>query len=130
METERHRLAPLTVSLALTISCIFADKYQQLYNSVPYNTHEMIDIRNSVEKRISSADYSEDCIVLSSKITAAIIRLKPNKNDGGRGLPTNHFKFACTELAIHTVCLFSGFQVHGSVIDNVLLSTTVPIPKG
>ena len=112
------------------ISRIFTDKYKQLYNSVPYSTHEMIDIRNSIEKRISSGDYSEDCRVSSSEITAAITRLKPNKNDGGRGLSTNHFKFACTELAVHTACLFSGLLVHGSAIDDFLCSTTVPIPKG
>ena len=90
----------------------------------------MIDIRNSLEKRISSAEYSEDCRVSSSDITAAITRLKSNKNDGGRGLSTNHFEFACTELAIHTAYLFSGLLVHGSVIDHFLLSTKVPIPKG
>ena len=111
------------------ISHIFMDKYQQLYNSVPYSTHEMIDVRNSTEKRISSADYSEDCRVSSSEITAAITRLKYNKNDGGRGLCTNHFKFACT------ACLCSSLLEHGSgtrvrVIDDFLLSTTIPIPKG
>ena len=131
METKRHRLILLTVSLGPdSIFRIFADKYQQLYNSVPCSPHEMIDIRNSIEKRISSDDYLEDFRVSSSEITAAITRLKPNKNDGGCGLSTNHFKFACTELAIHTACLFSGLLVHGSVIDDFLLSTTVPIPKG
>jgi Reverse transcriptase (RNA-dependent DNA polymerase) len=104
------------------ISRIFAGKYQQLYNSVPCSTHEITDIRNSIETRISSADYSEDCKVSSGEITAAITRLKPNKNDGGRGLSTNHLKFACTELAIHTACLFSGLLVHGSVIDDFLLN--------
>ena len=34
------------------ISRIFADKYQQLYNSVLCGTHEMTDSRNSIEKRI------------------------------------------------------------------------------
>jgi Reverse transcriptase (RNA-dependent DNA polymerase)/Endonuclease/Exonuclease/phosphatase family len=112
------------------ISRIFADKYQQLYNSVPYSTQEMIDIRNLIEERISSADYSEDYRVTSSEVTTAITRLKPNKNDGGRGLSTNHLKFASVELAIHTACLFSGLLTHGCVIDDFLLSTTVPIPKG
>ena len=124
METERHRLILLTVSLGPdSISRIFADKYQQLYN-------RMVDIRNSIEKRISSDDYFEDCRVSSSEITAAITRLKSYKNDGGRGLSTNHFKFVCTELTIHTACLFSGLLLHGSVINDFLLSTTIPIPKG
>ena len=112
------------------ISCIFADKYQQLYNIIPYNTQEIDDIRNVIEERISSADYTEDCNVTSSEVIAAITRLKPNKNDGGRGLSTNHFKFAGIELSIHTAYLFSGILTHGSVIDDFLLGTTVPIPKG
>jgi len=104
------------------VSRMFADKYQQLYNSVPYSTQEMIDIRNLIDKRISSVDCSEECRVLSCKITAAITELKPNKNDGSRGLSTNHFKFACPELTIHTACLFSGLLVHGSVIDDFYLA--------
>ena len=82
---------------------------------MPYSTHEKIDISNSIEKRISLADYSKDCRVSSSELTAIITRLKPNKNNVG--LSTNHFKFACTELAIHA-CLLSGLLVHGSVIDD------------
>ena len=31
---------------------------------------------------------------------------------------------------IHTACLFPGLPVHDSVIDDFLLSTTVPISKG
>jgi len=89
----------------------------------------MIDIRNVIDKCISSVDCSEECRVLSSEITAATTELKPNKNDGGRGLSTNHFKFACFELSFHTACLFSDLLVHGSVIDDFILSTTVPIPK-
>jgi len=53
-----------------------------------------------------------------------------NKNDGGRGLTSNDFKVAYTELAIHSACLFTGLVVHGSVIDDVLLSAKEPIPKG
>jgi len=111
------------------ISRMFADKYQQLYNSVPYSTQEMIDIRNLIDERIQSVDSSEERRVLSSEITAAVTELKPNKNDGGRGISANHFKFACSELSIHNACLFSGLLVHDSVIDDFLLSTTVPIPK-
>jgi len=90
----------------------------------------MIDIRNLIDERISSVDCSEEFRVLSSEITAAITELKPNKDDGGRGLSSNHFKFACSELPIYTAYLFSGLLVLGSVIDDFLLSITVPIPKG
>jgi hypothetical protein len=109
---------------------MFADKYKQLYNSVAYDTGEMDVIRNAVEERILLAGYSGDYIVTNADVTAAISLLKHNKNDGGQGLSTNHFKFACAEFATHTALLFSGLLTHGSVIDEFLLSTTVPIPKG
>ena len=95
---------------------------------MPYSTQEMNDIRNLIDERITSADYSEDYRVESSEVTTAITRLNPNKNDGGRGLSTNHLKFASVELATHIACLFSGVLTYGCVIDDFFLSTTVPIP--
>lgn len=113
-----------------SISRMFADKYEKLYNSVAYDTLEMDAIRQVVDERVSLAGYTDDCMVTHADVTAAISLLKHNKNDGGRGLSTNHFKFACAEFATHTALLFSGLLTHGSVIDEFLLSTTVPIPKG
>ena len=69
-------------------------------------------------------------VVTCDKVAAAINLMKNNKNDGGRGLSTNYFKFAGYELAVHSSCLFSGILVHGSVPDDFLNGTAVPIPKG
>ena len=111
------------------IACIFADKYQELYNSVPYNINDMNDIRNELTKRISSYGYTEDCCISQDDVIAAICKLKPNKNDGGSGLNTNHFKHGSIELAMHTANLFSGLLTHGSAIDDFCVCSIVPIPK-
>jgi hypothetical protein len=87
-------------------------------------------IRKAVEEQVLMAGCSNDYIVTSADVTAALSLLKHNKNDGGQGLSTTHFKFACAEFATHTALLFSGLLTHGSVTDEFLLSITVPIPKG
>ena len=56
-------------------------------------------------------------------------KLKLNKNDGGRGLSTNHFKHGSNDLAKHTANLFSGILTHGSVTDGFCACSIVPIPK-
>ena len=66
---------------------------------------------------------------LSDDVTTATRKLKLNKNDGGRGLSTNHFKHGSNDLAMHTANLFSGILTHGSVTDDFCACSIVPIPK-
>ena len=56
--------------------------------------------------------------------------LKLHQNDGGIGLNTNHFKYANTHLHFHVAFLLSAIVCHGSVPDDFLLCTTIPLPKG
>lgn len=115
---------------AESISEFFAHKYQELYNSVPYDSQDLDIKRRIIEDRVASEGYTSDCTVTADEIISATKRLKPNKQDGNASLSTNHFRFAGCELHIHTVCLFSGMLVHGSVPDDFLFSTAVPVPKG
>jgi len=48
----------------------------------------------------------------------------------GTGLNTNHFKYANTDLHFHVAFLLSAIVCHGSVPDDFLLCTTIPLPKG
>ena len=89
----------------------------------------MIDIPTELTKRISECVFSEDYHISQDDVSAAICKLKPNKNDGGRGLSTNHFKYGSSELARHTANLFAGLLTHGSVIDDFRACSIVPIPK-
>ena len=104
------------------ISNMFADKFQQLYNCVSYDSREMGDIRSAIKNRIAADGYTVDYTVSANEVSSAITRLKFNKNDGGAGLSTNHFKHAlpCTPFATHTERLFVILLTHGSVIDDLL----------
>ena len=90
----------------------------------------MEDIKKSVIENFSEAGYSADYVITADEVVEAVTRLKSNKNDGGGGLSTNHFKFACVELAVRVSCLFSSILVHGTMLDDLLKCTAIPIPKG
>jgi hypothetical protein len=116
----------------LIASCMFAIKLKKLYNSTAYDTG--VDaIWNTVKECVLLASYTDDYIVASVNMTTSISFLKHNKHASrqlGRGSSTNHFRFACTEVATHMALLFSGPLTHGTVSDEFLPSTTIPIPKG
>jgi hypothetical protein len=52
-----------------------------------------------------------------------------SKRDGSNDLSTNNFKFACAELIVHVACLLSSVLIHGSVPEDFLKGTTIPLWK-
>ena len=112
-----------------SISQLFADKYQDVYNSVSYNVEELEGIQRSVLEKVAEAGYSSDFIVRAGEVIDAVSRLKANSDDGGEGLSTNHFKYASFELALNVSFLFSSILVHGSMPEDFLKCTAIPIPK-
>jgi hypothetical protein len=111
------------------IALLFAQKYRDLYSSVSYTVNDMNAINSALTSRIICDGYNDACTVLSCEVADAVNRLKPNKRDGYSGLTTDNFKFACYDLFVHTARLLSGVIVHGSVPDDLLIGTTIPIPK-
>jgi len=83
-----------------------------------------------LDNSISELGYSFNYVITASDVVAAICKLKRNKNDGCAGLSTNHLKHATPELFVHISCSFSGTVLHGSVPNDFLSCTAVPIPKG
>jgi len=114
------------------IAELFASKYQTLYSSVAYSTSDMDRIKHCIHTRIANISTSENSSVCISaeEVGMCISMLKLHKNDGGTGLNTNHFKYANTDLHFHVAFLFSAIVCHGSVPDDFLLCTTIPLPKG
>ena len=108
----------------------FSNKFNDLYNSVSFDTNEMEHIDQVINDRIIDSDVIDDYSVSELDVGAAIAKLKVNKNDGGSGLSTNNFIYAGADLWRHIANLFRGLFIHGSVPTDFLLSTTVPIPKG
>ena len=56
--------------------------------------------------------------------------LKAHKNDGSTGLTSDHIINAGDDCFTYLALLFTAITVPGTVPDNFLYSTIVPIPKG
>jgi hypothetical protein len=75
-------------------------------------------------------EYDEHCTVKVTDVMAAVSRLKLGKRDGHTGLLTDHVKHACDEWYVHVSMLLSALIVHGSITDDLSVTTILPIPKG
>jgi len=59
-----------------------------------------------------------------------VSRLKAHKNDGSSSLTSDHIINAGNDCLTHIALLFAAMAFHGTVPDNLLYSTIIPIPKG
>jgi hypothetical protein len=87
-------------------------------------------LRNEVHAQLASKGYDQHCVVSSTAVSDAIIKLKNGKGDGITELSTDHFKHACPELSVFVSFLFTGLLTHGSLPTDMVTSTVIPIPKG
>jgi hypothetical protein len=110
------------------IADYFYEKYQDLYTSIPYNIADIDSIRSEVNGLIQGC--TSDCIITSSDVVKAVDRLKFKKDDGNKGLSSDHIKWSSTDLFVHLALLLTGMLIHGFVPDDFLVSTIIPIPKG
>src|SRR5664279_3158638 len=115
---------------AISIAKLFADKYRNLYTSVPYGVNEMHCILNYVNSLLMNVSSCADCIINLRDVRSAVSRLKAHKNDGSTGLTSDHIINAGDDCFTHMSLLFTAIVVHGTVPDSFLYSTIVPIPKG
>ena len=113
-----------------SIADFFSKKYEDLYTSVPYDIADMNDLKCEVKNNVSAHYYGNDCVVTVHEVTAALCRLRNNKNDGNKGLTSDHVKSAGSVLCTHIALLLSGVLVHGFVPEDMLISIVTPIPKG
>ena len=117
------------ISTADGIADLFASKYQSLYTSVLYDRSEMESIHCLVDKSLSTSS-DQHLIVGVSDVTNAINKLKPGKSDGCSGLCSDYFKHAPGVLAVYISLLLSALLTHGTMPQEFLTSTVIPIPKG
>ena len=107
---------------------IFADKYDKLYNSVPYDTNEMQNIVSEINHQVDM--FSEiDYIVTVQDVKKAICKLKTGKSDGGEGLFSDHIIHGCHYLYVLLSMIFNAMLVHGEFPESMAMGTMVPIPK-
>ena len=88
----------------------------------------MIVFRFDVGSR--STGFDNSCIVLVKDVILAIERLKYGKNDGDIGLTSDRIKYNCLEISGHIAMLITGVLIHGTALNDFLISTVIPIPKG
>ena len=112
---------------------LFAEKYETLYNLVPYNDTEMgellIQVDNSIKNKFrSAADKVFDKITVNT-ITKGISALKKDKTDIDAGHSTNHLIHGDHMLNVLLSLLFNSMLNHGVVPNGMMSGTIIPIPK-
>jgi Reverse transcriptase (RNA-dependent DNA polymerase) len=111
------------------IATLFADRFQDLYSSVSYDVEDINKLKVDINASISVNNSNEHCLVQLHEVADAVSRLKSNKNDGNKGLNSNHVKFADNDLHCHISFLFSSMLVHGYVPEEFNLVSISPVPK-
>jgi hypothetical protein len=103
------------------IATHLAEKYQDLYTSVSYNESDMTDIVHELNILLSESGFKSNCIITCYDVDLAVCKLKLNKNDGNRGLSSNHIKHGNNKLNVHISFLLTGILCHGCVPDDYSL---------
>lgn len=111
------------------IAGLFADKYRDLYTSVPYDEAEMSCIIDEVNDKLPHTVTTGDYTFYIGELKEAVKHMKRGKNDGCSQLVSDHLINANDDLLAHISCLFSTFSVHGAVPVNFHSSVILPIPK-
>jgi len=118
------------ISDASCISKLFANKYQDLYNSVSYDGTELQSILDELNHKISHEATKAENHITAAHVKAAVARLKPHKSDGCTDITSDHLKHADFDLLGHIALLLNSIIMHGTLPENFVHSTIVPIPKG
>ena len=115
------------------ICTVFGEKYNSLYNSVPYDAEEMDILKYSVDGLVENRCGNLSCYanhkVSPLAIDRAIKKLKPGKSDGSQRLYTNHLKLASRTLHSYLATAFTALLMHGVIPPDFEASTLIPIPK-
>ena len=90
----------------------------------------MYDIQGTVAELVGVAGFGSNCVIDTEAVINAISRLKAHKHESSSELSTDHVINAGIDFAVHIACLLSAVIVHGTVPNNFLPCTIIPIPKG
>jgi hypothetical protein len=82
-----------TVDGQSSVSCIadlFANKYRDLYTSIPHDESDMRQVMSELQAQLSISPLAGDCLFSFTEIKEAISKLKRNKKDGSVGLSSDY----------------------------------------
>ena len=112
------------------IARLFANKYQNLFTSVPTHNDELKELMNDINRDILLGDVSERKADISvSDVCKAITRLKHEKSDGLYGTYSDHFINCSHKMKVHIALMLTAMQTHGYTPDNFLDAVLTSIPK-
>ena len=109
------------------ISNIFAEKYNNLYSSVPTHTQELAEIRNDMFDELRHPDKFENVHITVDDVCKALANLNSNKRDGTRGTNSNHFINCSHKMKILITLMINSMFGHGFTPDDVLESVITSI---
>ncbi len=110
------------------IAQLFADKYENLYNSVPSESENIDEIKSRLDYLIETGDPN-DAIVDTNCLIKAVKRLKMKKSDGNKRLWSNHIIKAHESLFPLLADVITGMFIHGCTPDELLEATISSLPK-
>lgn len=110
------------------ISDIFANKYKNLYNSVPPKESAMTEIEKQIHEGLKQTSAKE-YVVTYDDVKSAIRSLKPEKSDGDLGLWSNHIIHGGDILTRHLSRLITAMLIHGFSPGDLTTATIVSIIK-
>ena len=110
------------------IAQLFADKYENLYNSVPSDAESITDIKCDVNVLIETYGFS-DGIIDTEFLMKAVKKLKMKKSDGNKRLWSNHIIKAHESLFPKLADILTSMFIHGYTPDELLEATISSLPK-
>ena len=116
----------------ISIATLFKDKFENLFNSVPYSIEGLNELNNDIDHLINlNRDVNNSTALFFSpeNVSKAISKLKVNKNDGSLPLTSDNILNSTNILNGHLALLFSAMVRHGVSPSGMLVGTMVPIPK-
>ena len=116
------------------IADLFANKFSQLYTSVPYDKGSMCDlkrqIRSDIINKCEKGKCNNHCSAVSVyDVIQAVKRMKHGKSDSTRIFCTDNIIHGSHKLYVLLSILFTCMMRHGLAPVEMQLGTMIPIPK-
>ena len=111
------------------IANALADKYRNLYTSVPTVPHEIQALKSNILEDISSCNEHEVEGISVADICNAITELKHQKSDGLRGTSSDHFIYCSDKFKVLLTIMVNSMFVQGYTPNDLLESVLTSISK-
>ena len=125
------------VNGAEDIAALFQEKYNNLYNSVSYNTNDMSCLTHTIDGMIKNHNIKGICecctkypyYVTSVDVSKAVSQLKSSKEDGIEDYSSENIIHGTDLLNSYVSILMNCMLSHGYAPRDFTMSTLIPIPK-